>query len=424
MKFFSKNNQSNSSFKHWFKLIAITGSAQVAVQALGFVCGILMIRLLPVQEYAWYVLANTMLGAMTVLADGGISQGVMSEGGKVWQDKDKLGVVLATGLDLRRKFAIVILIISLPILLFLLIDNEASWLTSIMIALSLIPAFYASLSDTLLQIVPKLHQNIGALQRNQLVVGIGRLLLIFGTLFLFPFTYVAIIANGIPRVYGNFRLYKIAAEHSNKGKPDSQVRANILEIVKRILPGSIYFAISGQLLIWIISIFGETESIAQVGGLMRYGILFSLLSTIIATIFIPDFSKLPNSKKILRKHYFRYLFGLIFLVIIIVGLVYLFSTPLLWVLGDAYANLKYELLLLIIASGLSFISGSMFNFGSAKGWPSSPVFLIPVNISFVIIGVVVFNMNILTEVLFFNIFRAIPPTIVHVMNFMNKTKNI
>jgi hypothetical protein len=235
---------------------------------------------------------------------------------------------------------------------------------------------------------------------------------------------VAILANGIPRVYGNFRLHKIAAVHSNKAEPDSQVRANILKIVKRILPGSIYFAISGQLLIWIISIFGETENIAEVGGLMRFSILFSLLSTIIATIFIPDFSKLPNSKTLLRKHYFRYLFGLILLVVIIVGSIYLFSAPLLWVLGDGYANLKYELLLLMLASGLNFISGSMFNFGSAKGWPSSPAFLIPVNIAFVIIGVVIYNMNILVEVLFFNILRSVPPTIVHIINFMNKTKNI
>lgn len=71
----------------WAKLIAITGSAQVMVQAIGFISGILVIRLLPTHEYALYTLANTMLGTMTLLADGGIATGVMSQGGKVWQDK-------------------------------------------------------------------------------------------------------------------------------------------------------------------------------------------------------------------------------------------------------------------------------------------------------------------------------------------------
>ena len=67
----------------WIKLIFVTGSAQIIVQATGLFCGILVIRLLPVNEYALYTLANTMLGTMTVLADSGISSGVMAQGGKV-----------------------------------------------------------------------------------------------------------------------------------------------------------------------------------------------------------------------------------------------------------------------------------------------------------------------------------------------------
>jgi O-antigen/teichoic acid export membrane protein len=291
--------------------------------------------------------------------------------------------------------------------------------------LSLIPAFYASLSDTLLQIVPKLHQNISALQRNQVEVSIGRLVLLFASMFVFPFAFVAIIANGVPRIYGNLKLYKIAAEHSTpKAIPDAEVRKNILNIVKRILPGSIYYAISGQLIIWLISIFGTTENIAEVGALMRYSIIFGLLSTIVITVFIPDFSKQPFGKKRLRNHYFKYLFGLLFLVILIVIFVYTFSHPLLWILGDSYLNLEIELLLLIFAGGLGFISGIMFNLNSSKGWPSPPFILIPINISFVTIGVIIFDMSILTQVLYFNIFLSIPPSLVHVIYFLNKTRNL
>src|SRR5690349_4585514 len=77
------------------KLVTITGGAQALVQGAGLICGILIIRLLPTNEYAFYTLANTMLGTMTVLADGGISTGVMAQGGKVWQSKAELGTVLS-----------------------------------------------------------------------------------------------------------------------------------------------------------------------------------------------------------------------------------------------------------------------------------------------------------------------------------------
>ena len=132
-----KQHPKYDTIANWGKLISITGSSQVIVQAVGFASGILIIRLLPVQEYAFYTLANTMLGAMTILSDGGISTGVMAQGGKVWEDKQKLGKVLVTGLQMRKKFAVVSMIISLPILLYLLIHNGASWLTSFLIILSI-----------------------------------------------------------------------------------------------------------------------------------------------------------------------------------------------------------------------------------------------------------------------------------------------
>lgn len=53
------------------KLFALTGGAQILVQAIGFISGIMVIRLLSPQQYAYYTLANTVLGTMVVLADGG-----------------------------------------------------------------------------------------------------------------------------------------------------------------------------------------------------------------------------------------------------------------------------------------------------------------------------------------------------------------
>lgn len=85
------------------KLFIVTGGAQILIQAIGFISGIMVIRLLSPQEYAYYVLANTVLGTMVVLADGGVSSGVMSQGAKVWQDKIKLGLVFSTGIHLRKK---------------------------------------------------------------------------------------------------------------------------------------------------------------------------------------------------------------------------------------------------------------------------------------------------------------------------------
>src|SRR5262245_44789036 len=100
--------------------VVLTGGVQAAIQACGFLGGLVAIWLLPVQEYAYYTIANAVLGTMTVLADSGVAQSVLAQGGKVWQDSQALGGVVAGGMALRRRFAAFALLVSLPILYYLL----------------------------------------------------------------------------------------------------------------------------------------------------------------------------------------------------------------------------------------------------------------------------------------------------------------
>jgi O-antigen/teichoic acid export membrane protein len=389
---------------HWGKLISITGGAQVIVQAVGFVCGILIIRLLPVQEYALYTLVNTMLGTISILADGGISAGVMAQGAKVWQDKEKMGVVLATGLNLRRKFAIGSLIVSVPILFYLLRHNGASWIAATLIASSMIPAFFAALSDSLLEIVPKLHQSIMPLQKNQVEVSVGRLLLLGLTMFLFPWAFVAVLASGISRIYGNIKLSKIVYTFADKEQqPDLEIQKEILAMVKHILPGSIYYCLSGQITIWLISIFGDTTSVAQLGALGRLSMLLSLFSVLISTLVIPRFARLANEKDLLLKRFVQIMGALIFFLFLIVVIVYLFPKPMLWLLGDAYAGLETELVLSIVGSCLSLIAGIAFSLYSSRGWALNPIILISVNLASIIGLALMVDLGSLNGILLLNI---------------------
>lgn len=402
-----KQHPKYDTILNWGKLISITGGAQIIVQAIGFASGILIIRFLPVQEYALYTLTNTMLGTMIVLADGGISTGVMAQGAKVWQDKQKLGIVLATGLDLRRKFALISLLIATPVLIYLLSHNGASWLTILLIIISLIPAFFAALSDSLLEIVPKLHQNILPLQKNQVTVGLGRLFLTALTLFIFPWTFIIILISGITRIYGNIKLRKIADVFIDTNQqPDPVIEGEILQLVKRILPGSIYYCISGQITIWLISFFGKTESVAQLGALGRFAILLSLFSGLIGTLVIPRYARLLENKELLLKRFIQIIFLLVIFLCFITGLVYLFSDQLLWVLGKSYSGLKSELVLSIMGGCISLIAGISFSIYTSRGWVVNPIFSILVNLFSIGIGAFLFDMGTLNGVLIFNIFLA------------------
>ncbi|MDE5417562.1 hypothetical protein L3049_06035 [Labilibaculum sp. DW002] len=410
---------------HWGKLISITGLAQVLVQAVGFISGILVIRLLPVEEYALYTLANTMLGTMTVLADGGISSGVMAQGGKVWQDKEKLGAVLATGLDLRKKFAIVSLLVSIPILLYLLLDHGASWLTATLIVISLIPAFFAALSDSLLQIVPKLHQNIGPLQRNQVEVGVGRLALTGLTIFIFPFTFVALLASGLPRIYGNIQLKKITAPFViSATKPDPVIRKEILAIVKRILPSAIYYCLSGQITIWLISIFGDTAAIAQLGALGRFLMLFVLLGVLIDTLFVPRFARMPNNKKKIINSFLKINLFLFFICIVF-GLIFIvLKDQLLWILGPDYANLSKEFVLMMISGCMAFTSSAINKILSSRGIVIPALLFIISAIGVQLITAFFVPLGEVYGVILFSLYTTLVIYLIRIIYFFNYIKNV
>jgi O-antigen/teichoic acid export membrane protein len=403
----------------WGKLISVTGGGQVLIQLFGLVSGIIIVRLLPTKEYALYTLANTMLGTMTILADGGISTGLMAQGGKVWQDKYKLGVVLSTGLDLRRKFAVSSLLVSIPILTYLLLHHDASKITTILIVAALIPAFFSALSDSLLEMVPKLHQDIKPLQKNQVMVSTFRLILSSVSLFVFPWTFVALLANGIPRIYGNFRLRKITFKFAEKNAPtDSEVRSEILTIVKKIMPGAVYYSLSGQLTIWLISIFGTTQSLASIGALGRLSLLLTVFTSVFSMLIVPRFARLKGSDTLIFTRFFQIL-GIVGLCcLFVLAAVYLFSNQILWVLGSKYQGLSQELFLNMISACIAMLSGMVFSLGSCRGKVLNPAITISLNLSAIIIGVLIFDLSSLKGVIIFNIF-------VNTVNFFrNSTYNI
>lgn len=397
----------------WTKLISLTGGVHVIVQAVSFISGIIIIRQLPTTEYAYYTIANTMLGTISLLSDGGISTGVMAQGGKVWQDRTKLGTVLVTGLDLRIKFALVSLLVSIPILSYILHQNGASTTAIVLITLSLIPAFYAGLIDSILEIVPKLHQAIVPLQKNQLSVTISRLALTALTVFFFPITYVAIIAAGIPRIFGNIRLRKIAKVYADtEQKVDPEARKKILDVVKKVLPGAIYYCISGQVTIWLISVFGKTSDVAQLGALSKITMLLSIISAIMVTLVIPRFARLHDTGRL--KSYFWKIQGALWLLsFLLIVIVWLFADYVLMILGGKYAGLSYEITLSIIAGSMALMGGLSYVLYSSRGWIMNPAIFIIISIIILALGIWVCNINTLVGVIQLDIFTATAFYLIH-----------
>jgi O-antigen/teichoic acid export membrane protein len=417
-------NPAYAKLFEWAKLITISGLGQILVQVVSFISGIIIIRLLPTSEYAFYTLANVMLGTMAVLADGGIVDSVMSQGGKAWMDRNWLGAVMVTGLDLRKKFALGSLCVALPVLIYLLLHHGASLQMTILIVLSIIPSFFIELSSKILEIAPKLRQDIFPLQKNQVVLNLGRLAILGLTIFAFRFSFVAILAVAVPQVWYNIRLRQMSTKYANKDQPSNPViRKSILKIVKRTMPGSIYYCFSGQITLWLISIFGSTENLAKVGALSRLAMVLNVFTVIFSTLVVPRFARLEANKNLLLTRFFQVQLSLLVIGIFITFAVLIFPSQVLYVFGKNYSSLTSEVVIITLGSCISMMAGITYTLSLSRGWVLHPSISITCNILTQLTLLYIFDLSKIQNVLWFSVITNIVAYVMLFIYYVYRTLN-
>src|SRR5467141_2084305 len=147
------------------KIVGNFAIVQAIVQIIGFLSGILLVRTLEQREYAYFTIANTMQGTINLLADIGISVGLVSIGGRVWQDRHRFGQLINTALGLRKKLGAIAILAVTPILFAMLAKNGASLsYTALLVALVLVSVL-VELSIGVFGVVPRLRSDITVIQR-------------------------------------------------------------------------------------------------------------------------------------------------------------------------------------------------------------------------------------------------------------------
>lgn len=343
-------------------------SIQLVIQAIGMASGIFLVRTLDKQEYAYFTIANTMQGTMNLLADMGISSGLLAIGGKVWQDRYRFGQLINTAMQLRRKLATIAIALVTPLLLWLLFNNGTSIFYAILITITVLIGLSFQLSTVILGVVPRLHSQLNYVQSLDFISAIFRLSLLVVAYFTFLNAGIAILTASIALGLQQLFLSRWVIHSIDRKAPVYEKdKLEILQIVKTQAPNALFFCIHGQLTIWLISIFGNTQSIAEVGALGRLGVIFSLIYAVMQSIILPSFSRCQSVIKF-RDRYWQVLVIFCAFGACLIAIANFFPKELLFVLGQKYAHLKQELLLIVVINVLNGLSAIMLSINTSKGW--------------------------------------------------------
>jgi hypothetical protein len=397
------------------RIIGNLALVQAVVQILSFCSGILVIRTLTQQEYAYFTIANTMQGTLNLLADIGISMGVVSIGGRIWQDRNRFGELIVTGLHLRKQLALFSCLVVVPVLYFLLARNGASlgyrWLLVALVVAGLLP----QLSIGILSVIPRLRSDIGRIQLIDFSAAALRLLGLIAFLWLLnAATAIAIAMTTFFVQYLMLRHYAVGAVDLH-ASPDSEDRHVITGFIRKLAPNAVFYCFQGQITVFLISIFAHRVSaVAEVGALGRLAMIFAVLSNLLTNVFIPAFARCHHRAK-LRLLYAGIIGGVTVFGIFVITLAAFFPTQFLFVLGNRYTHLGSELLLMVAGAVLNAIAGAIWGLNSAKGWISGSWLYIPSTVLTQVALIPFVDFGSVHGVLFFNLISAVPSVLLNLV---------
>ena len=122
----------------------------------------------------------------------------------------------------------------------------------------------------------------------------------------------------------------------------------------------------GQIQVFLISVFGQNQSIAEVTALGRLGQLFIFLGSFNGTIVAPYIARAPVAHLALR--YTQAISLTVVIAALLCAAAFLFPSAFLWLLGPKYHGLRVELFLSLIASSLALLSGTLYTLNNARQW--------------------------------------------------------
>jgi O-antigen/teichoic acid export membrane protein len=401
---------------HRARIVGNFAFVQAVVQVVGFFSGILLIRHLDQREYAYFTIANTMQGTLNVLADIGISIGIVSIGGRIWQDRYRFGQLVNTALGLRRKLGALSIVIVTPILYFMLVKNGASVSYSVILIAAVLAGLAVQLSIGVLSVVPRLRSDIGKIQTIDMAGAAGRFLALAALMYLFLNGAVALAIGSATLLLQYWMLRKyVAGVIDLKAPENAEDREAMRGFIRSQAANAVFFCLQGQITVFLITIFGrEVSSIAEVGALGRLAMIFAVLSNLLANVFAPAFARCQSLRK-LGWQYAAIVGGVAGFSLLVIAAAAFFPSQFLFVLGSKYAHLERELLLMVAGAVITAMAGTLWSLNAAKAWIAGSWLYIPLTLATQLALIPYTDFSSVTGVLTFNLVSALPSLLLNLV---------
>jgi len=372
------------ALRRWIGILSAYFTAQTLTQLAGLAAGLLLVRFMPVQQFALYTLATSVVSFFGFASDLGSTSSLLYFYQRAAKTGENFQPYLAAVLSLRR---VAFLLGAAGVLVafprsaaakgFGLVDVAA-------VTAALLLCVWFQIASSVRILAARLSGQYGRAYRAEVAGGGVRLaasLLMVGASLLRAWLGMlgsALAAAATATLAGSPlaapRAVAPTTGHAAGGAPRAThphplgpYRRQILRYLVPSLPGALYFSIQGPLVVWLAATFGAARNIAEVGALGRLGLIVGMFSGLTGVVLLPRLARIVDEGLYLRR-FLQYGGLLLALALGMLAVAMLFPGALLLILGRHYAGLHRELLLVIAGSGLTLLGGYAVSVNFARSW--------------------------------------------------------
>ena len=391
-----------SNLKTWVLIIGKFLTSQGIIKFIDLITALLILRYLPVKEYALYIISSLLLTIGSTGSDLGLTQAVITLGARIQNNPTELGSLFSTARKYRRNlFSItsIIIIILTPIML-----GRRFTLSDILICLLLILlSNWFEQTVSLRNSILNIHHDLKSLFQAGIITSLSRLIFTVTICKIIPIAIIAIAINLLGYIINSFILQFLGKKYLDEQEvPSIEHKQELNAFIYPLIPGVIYFIIQGQVSIFLLSLFGHTIPVAQVGALGRLGQIIGSLEMINPFFIQPYFARLEKKKKYIIKGLLIILV-LLFSIIIILISSFIFPQAWLYLLGSHYNDLTHELPLALAAPLILLIGATLYRMLIAQKTTKGQSFSILISIGIQLLFIWIKGVNTASDALLMNV---------------------
>ena len=353
---------------------------QGLIQTTNLITGLVIVWLLPIEQYALYIVIMMLTSVATVASDFGVGQAINTFAAKHHTDAQAVTSIYSAGRHYRRIMVLIAVPATIALAIYMtasfgLSSGEIGALLLMMAALPLLQAHIALRGA----VMNAYHDSRGLFTAG--VAGAVTRLLLAGICFVWPHALAATALTLVGTMVNAAVLQTVSARYLTVvNRATTEWKRAVRRFVVPLMPGVAYYLVQGHIGTFVLTVHAQTTALAEVGALGRLGQIIAFLTPILPFFVQPHFARIVGIAEFRRKAV-QVILLVLSLAAVVIGSGYLLPEAWLLILGSKYQHLSREVPVALAFSVASFFAATLFHIVIARQFTRNQTWPIIIGIS-------------------------------------------